>query len=58
MESSKKQEDDQQPFTSNLITQIQEEFKISDNTDTADPIAFLERELKIRIPADTKEELR
>lgn len=56
MEPSKKE--DQLPIQSNLITQILEETKISENLEQTDPVGFLEKELAIKIPQDTKDELR
>lgn len=58
MDSSKKQEDEQVPFTSNLITQIQEESKIMDNLEQTDPVAFVIKELDLKMSSDARDELR
>lgn len=47
-----------EPFTSNLITQISEESKFGSELEQKDPISFLERELQMRMTADQKDELR
>lgn len=57
MEGSKSQDDKQQEYTaSQLITQIQEESK-SAGLDKTDPVAFLEREIKIKFDAETRDQL-
>ena len=40
-----------------MITQIQEDSKIGVGLDKTDPIAFLERELDVKLDADTKDQL-